>query len=134
MPCCWWLGAGDCHLGWWHVSVSAMRPPSASEVERIIGEITCRLQAYQARKVVLFGSYARGDYTAASDIDLIVVKETDRPFLERIVEVLDVCELPGSPVVIDPLVYTPAEFSKMVADGNPLIKRAMQEGRVLVES
>ena len=38
-------------------------------------------------KIILFGSAARGDDDEYSDLDLILIKETSKRFVERLVEV-----------------------------------------------
>ncbi len=58
----------------------------------------------------LFGSLASDTHTLWSDIDIIIVKKTDIPFIERPREFLDLFDL-GIP--IDILVYTPEEFEKL---------------------
>ena len=83
-----------------------------------------------ARKAILFGSYARGDYHAGSDVDLVIIKDTDRPFLERSAEVWRHC---GSSVTIEPLVYTPAEFARMAREENPFIEQVLREGIAIYE-
>lgn len=47
-----------------------MNTLSRTEVEQVIREL---LHKYHAEYALLFGSYARGEATAASDIDVIVV-------------------------------------------------------------
>lgn len=42
-------------------------------IERIKGKLEELNEKLKLSKVVLFGSYAKGNYTAASDIDLLVV-------------------------------------------------------------
>jgi len=39
---------------------------------------------YGPEKILLFGSYARGDVTEDSDVDLLIVKDTDEEFLGRL--------------------------------------------------
>jgi len=63
---------------------------------------------HKAKKVYLYGSFARGDFNEASDIDLIIVGEFKGRMPERIRQVLDMTSLP-----IEPLVYTEAEFEQM---------------------
>jgi len=79
------------------------------------------------RQVLLFGSLARGDLHEGSDIDLIVVRETDKKFLDRLDEFYFDASEP-----LDILVYTPEEFEEMKK--RPFIKRAMKEGRILHEA
>ena len=75
-------------------------------------------------QVILFGSMARGRVEEWSDLDLLIVKETDEPFLERSVRVALLCR---APVGVDYLVYTPAELAQMIMRGNPFILDALQE-------
>lgn len=45
------------------------------------------LKPYEPERVYLFGSWARGEADVLSDLDVVVIKSTDRPFLERLREV-----------------------------------------------
>ena len=103
---------------------------SREAVEQLIAQIARDIAKLDPVKVILFGSLARGDYHEASDIDLLVIKETDVPFLRRGLEVLEAVEARAQ---IEPFVYTPDEVDRMIADGNPLILDALSEGRVIYE-
>jgi predicted nucleotidyltransferase len=95
-----------------------------AELDRILK----RLRADSSvRLVLLFGSMARGEARDQSDIDLIVVKETDLKFLDRLDEFYD-----DAREAMDVLVYTPQEFEEMKE--RPFVKRALQEGIVLYEA
>ena len=63
---------------------------------------------HMAKKVYLYGSFARGDFNEGSDIDLVIVGEFEGRMPERIRQVLDMTSLP-----VEPLVYTEAEFEQM---------------------
>lgn len=89
------------------------------------------LASYGPQKVILFGSFARGDYHAASDVDLLIIKDTERPFLERSAEVWRCCP---SNLLLEPLVYTPAEFQSMQTRENPFILQVLREGITIYES
>jgi predicted nucleotidyltransferase len=41
------------------------------------------VEGYHPRKIILFGSYALGNPTRDSDVDLLVIKDDDLPKLER---------------------------------------------------
>ncbi len=97
------------------------------ELDRILAGL-CR---YRPQKVILFGSFARGDYHALSDVDLLIIKETDRSFVERIGDVLALCDYS---IPLEPLVYTPEEFEQMRREDNPFIEQVLREGRVIYES
>ncbi|MCS6949253.1 MAG: nucleotidyltransferase domain-containing protein [Armatimonadota bacterium] len=73
----------------------------------------------------LFGSYARGDWGVGSDIDLVVVvHDTATPFVER-ARYFDTSDLPLS---TDLLVYTQAEWEKMLREGR-FAQRIEREAR-----
>ncbi|MEJ2033877.1 MAG: nucleotidyltransferase domain-containing protein, partial [Deltaproteobacteria bacterium] len=82
----------------------------------IKGFLRKRLAGRGVQEAYLFGSFAQGAGTAWSDLDVVIVKETDQPFLERSLEFQDLFDL-GIPV--DILVYTPQEFESLKAGSSP---------------
>ena len=64
---------------------------------------------YKPKKIILFGSAARGSFASDSDLDFFIVKDDPRPGSERIYDVLGMFE---HHVATDVLVYTPAEVKK----------------------
>lgn len=84
-----------------------------------------------ARRAIVFGSVARGEADAGSDLDLVIITETTRPFFERFRDFAGVWDVWPR---LDLLVYTPEEFEEMRADGNPFIERVLAEGRVVHEA
>lgn len=109
-----------------------MRRISRHRLQGELDRIVDSLQPYQPVQIILFGSFARGDYHALSDVDLLIVKETQTPFLERIGPVLALCES-GSELLIEPLVYTPQELAQMKRARNPFIEHILTEGIVIYE-
>lgn len=97
-----------------------------SEIENIVQ----KLKIYNPQKIILFGSYARGDINEASDIDMLIIKDTKTKFIERIDEVLDICN--GCPK-LEPLIYTPDEIANMLANQNDFICTVLKEGVVVYE-
>jgi uncharacterized protein len=86
---------------------------------------------YHPEKIILFGSLAHGNIGEWSDIDLAIIKDTPLPFIKRLEEVALLCL---APVSIDYLVYTPAEFARMVAEQNYYITHEiLDKGIVLYE-
>ena len=53
-------------------------------LEAQLSEIRRRLAGMGVRKAILFGSLARDEVTPFSDLDLIIVQETDARFLDRL--------------------------------------------------
>lgn len=101
---------------------------SLEELKKIIYNLAIKNNALLA---ILFGSCARGTQTEHSDIDVIFVEETDKPFLKR----LDPYFIPLADAVgggVDVFVYTPEEFKKMKKKF--FVKKALQEGVIIFES
>lgn len=82
----------------------------------------------EVEEVVLFGSFLRGNVVPGSDVDLLIIlKESELPFLERIPQYLPT----GFPVGVDVFPYTRAEIEKMLRESNFFIKRVLREGKRL---
>lgn len=64
----------------------------------------------------IFGSFASGIMHAYSDIDLILVEETVKPFTERVMDFQDLLDIHPC---MDILVYTPDEFEQITRDPSP---------------
>lgn len=65
---------------------------------------------YDPEKVILFGSYAAGNASEDSDIDLFMIKDTDEPRPQRFVAARKL--LYGAKAPVDLTVYTPREIKK----------------------
>ena len=85
------------------------------------------LAAQGAHAAWVFGSHARGTAVAESDVDVIVVAPTDRPFVERFRDYLPA--IASADVGVDLLVYTPEEFAQMRAEGRPFLVDALAGAR-----
>lgn len=111
------------------VDLAALARARRRELEAELARIVSRCRDLGYRKVILFGSLARGDVGPWSDIDLILVKETDRRFLDRLDEFYRAV-LPKT--AVDVLVYTPAEFAELLRSRR-FVQQAVAEGVVLVD-
>ncbi len=89
------------------------------------------LKGYQPEKVILFGSAARGEMDSFSDLDVVIIKRTEAPFVQRGVEAAKLFRPGLGPV--DLFVYTPEEFSRMVEEEAPFFERILSEGKILYE-
>jgi len=100
----------------------------ASEAaQRILDRI---IRRYRPKRIIVFGSFARGDIHQGSDLDLIIIKNTRQKFLRRMDKVLDLCD---GEIAVEPLIYTEAEFEKMLEQGNDFLETAISDGKVVYE-
>ena len=88
-------------------------------------------EAMEPDRVILFGSRARGKGRAASDFDLLVIKESDEPRYRRSAPLYT--KLADLPVGVDIVVYTPGEVSEWSAVPQAFVTTAIREGQVLYE-
>lgn len=88
------------------------------------------LQKSSAKKVILFGSYASGKATRRSDLDLMIIADTEKRFFNRHDDFLEIyAAFKGCGV--DLLIYTPEEFSAIAH--RRFIQDILQQGEVLYE-
>src|SRR5262245_22694570 len=104
-------------------------PPVAetlpSAIERIISEL-------KPEKIVLFGSYAYGNPTPDSDVDLLVIMKTNAKEIDRYVAVSNLLYPRQFPV--DILVKTPQEIkAEAKKRGNFFLREILKKGKVLYE-
>ncbi len=100
----------------------------AEALDQILRILTAH---YRPEKIILFGSMANANVREWSDLDLVIIKETTQPFLQRLKEVALLCR---ASVGVDYLVYTPAELAQMMAEKNPFIlQEVLRRGKVLYE-
>lgn len=103
------------------------------EREKSITTSILQIDGFQVDKIILFGSFARQKARSrTSTMDILVIAETELNFIERIGEVRKATK--GAEPIIEPLVYTPTEFSAMMYDeGEGFLESAIEEGQVLYD-
>jgi predicted nucleotidyltransferase len=82
-------------------------------------------------KIILFGSYAAGNPNNDSDIDLLVIKDTDLPRHRRSFDIQK--SLIGSMIPMDILVYTQKEFDQEKREKYSFISSAIKTSKILYE-
>ena len=80
---------------------------SQSKINDIVNRI---VEGYKPQQIILFGSFAYGTPNEDSDIDLFVLKDSDKSIIERNREVGQL--LIGAKVPVDYFVYTYQEFNE----------------------
>lgn len=99
-----------------------------SELRRIKDII---IKEYSPDEIILFGSLANGNIHEWSDIDLVVIKDTQERFIDRLHRI----RLMTQPEVgVDFVVYTPQEMDDMrIENRRFLIKEILEKGEVIYE-
>jgi predicted nucleotidyltransferase len=72
---------------------------------------------YAPLRVILFGSYAHGEPDQHSDLDLLIVQETNKTPFQRRVEVGRIVQDQSRMTPIQPLVLMPQELEEQIQRG-----------------
>jgi len=99
------------------------------EIEENLKKIVQKIIEIGVEKIILFGSTVEGMVSKSSDIDIIIVKKTNKKFLERLDEIYKII---NPDIAVDLIVYTPEEYEKF-KETNSFLKNALKRGRVLYE-
>ncbi len=84
------------------------------------------IKRFKPACIILYGSRAKGTFTVASDIDIIVISNNfEQDFLSRIKDLIDANT---SSFPIEPLGYTEAEFETMLVSFRLTALDAIREG------
>ena len=108
-----------------------MRSTGAIVTMNSIREVARQIvERFQPEKIILFGSYANGQPTGDSDVDLLVILPFEGRGLRKSVEILN-RETP--PFATDLLARRPEDTARRYREGDPLVREALDKGRVLYE-
>lgn len=97
-----------------------------ADIERVGKEIG---EAAKAERVILFGSYASGRMTADSDVDFLVVAESELPRHKRSRELYRLIRSHRFPM--DIIVYTPDEVQRGSRTPVSFVSQVLREGRTV---
>lgn len=90
------------------------------------------VEAAAPRRIILFGSYARGDAGEGSDLDFVVVEERVTSRRAEIVRLLKVLEPHGIPA--DVFVASEEFYEAWCGVPGNMLYEASREGRVVYEA
>jgi predicted nucleotidyltransferase len=105
----------------------------------LVEEMTQRLKELKPYKVILFGSYANGNPTEDSDLDVAVILDSDEiaeQFTERMDRWRPVARAVREvhyQIAMDIIVYSRAEVDYLKELGNSFVKEIESTGKVLYE-
>ena len=83
---------------------------------------------FRPQRIILFGSRAHGSAAPDSDVDLLVIALFDGTSFRQSLSILNRLDLR---LPIDLIVYRPEEVERRYAEGDPLIREALDHGKVL---
>lgn len=110
------------------VTPTGFDTPVSTSLPRAVRRI---VEALHPQRIILFGSYAYGNPTPDSDVDLLVVLNTRKPHKERSWAVSRL--LIPRPFPVDILVRTPTELAQALKRGDFFSQEIIARGRVLYE-
>jgi predicted nucleotidyltransferase len=102
---------------------------SSEQIQQAVERLVA---ASNPSKVILFGSYARGDATEDSDLDLMVIEQEVTNKFDEMVRLRNVMGDMG--VGVDLLVYSDGEASRRSQVPGTVLYRAFKEGRVMYDA
>lgn len=107
---------------------------SFEAIQDVVDQISAR---FQPGKIILFGSYADGNPTPDSDVDLLVIMplEKDKKPIRQAIEISRTLEYRfGGRFGLDLIVRTPGEIARRIKWRDFFILDAIEKGVVLYES
>lgn len=103
-------------------------PVALADIQQVVQQI---VERFRPQKVFLFGSYAYGEPTPDSDVDLLVAMETPLRNVEQAVEIRKAVDFPFP---ADLLVRTPQQIAERLALGDVFLREVLTKGLMLYEA
>ena len=100
----------------------------SEKIKEIVDKI---ISEYSPEKIILFGSYANGVPNENSDLDLLLIKDSDLPRPQRSAQVRKI--LIGSLLPIDLIIYTPKEIEDSKNNKFGFVYEVLNNGKTLYE-
>jgi predicted nucleotidyltransferase len=86
---------------------------------------------FDPEKIIVFGSYANGTQNEESDLDLLIIQESDLPPHERGFDIR--MSLRGTKIPFDILIYTKQEFEQEKGKSFSFLHSALQNSKTVYE-
>ncbi|MBN1114388.1 MAG: nucleotidyltransferase domain-containing protein, partial [Oligoflexia bacterium] len=107
----------------------------ANYLNKIKDELIYKIKNnFDVSSIILFGSYAHGQPTENSDLDLLVILDDEsfsKTYMEKIQKRLNILKClgdMGDRIPIDLLVYTNSEWKKLLENGGSFIEQINTKG------
>lgn len=102
-------------------------PIARSTIDQTVAMI---VERFSPERVILFGSFAYGQPTPESDVDLLVVMETS---IKEVEQAVQICQALAPRYGLDLLVRTPETLKRRLALGDMFLQEVVGKGEVLYE-
>ncbi|MCX6237572.1 MAG: nucleotidyltransferase domain-containing protein [Bacteroidia bacterium] len=100
----------------------------SDKINEVVKKIATR---FNPDKIILFGSYANGTPNEDSDLDLLIVQDSDLPMHKRGRDIR--LSLIGAMIPIDILIYTKSEFDQEKDKRFSFLNSAIKNSKLLYE-
>lgn len=100
----------------------------SKKIDEVATRIASRFNPY---KIILFGSYANGTPNDDSDLDLLIVQDSDLPMQKRGLDIR--MSLIGTKIPLDILIYTKLEFEQEKSKNSSFLNSAIKNSKILYE-
>ena len=97
-------------------------------IKQVVEQI---VEQFHPQKVILFGSHAYGKPHTESDVDILVIMETELSGAQQAVKILQAI---NANFGIDLVVYTPQRLAQRLQWGDSFLLEVVTRGRLLYES
>ena len=98
------------------------------QIQHLCDEI---VRGFRPERVILFGSYAYGNPSPESDVDLLVVMPFQGSSREQAVRIRSSVD---TPIAFDLIVRTPQQISERLAMGDFFLEEITKQGKVIYEA
>ena len=97
-------------------------------IDQVVEQI---VEKFKPQKIILFGSYARGNPRPESDVDMLVVMDTP---LKNVRQAIEICQHIEYRFGLDLIVHTPNHLAQRIKMGDWFLRDVLKEGKVLYEA
>ena len=105
-------------------AAKATPPPIQKIVRKLVRELA-------PQTIILFGSYVYGQPDESSDLDLLIVRDTDEPFFDRMRSAAAVVNSVAPHLGVDAIVRTPGELMQRLRVGDHFYQEILDRGLLL---
>ena len=97
-------------------------------IDQVVEQI---VEKFKPHKIILFGSYGRGKPRPESDVDMLVIMDTQ---LKDIQQAIQICQQIEYRFGLDLIVHTPKYLAQRVKMGDWFLRDVLREGKVIYDA